>query len=504
MPQLLRAASAAALLGALAAPALALTAQEVWDDWKAQMAPYGQANVTIGSEDYAGGVLTVTDFAFGTSDETGGFSATIPQITLTENADGTVAVAMSESFPLTIDTPADPATGSGPTQIVLNVVQSGATTTVSGELGALTYDVAADSYGVELASVTEAGAARDASGSLTLNDLSGSYTSTGTGPRTIDYDLSAASVDMALDIADPDTGGAFTLTGSVTDLATQASMALPDAAASTPETILADGLAMTGGYTFGEASYQFEARDPESGPVSGTVTMAGGTLDAAVSADALAYDSSVDQVALDVTGAAMPFPVRATLAQYGVSLLVPLRPAGGPSDWALGLDLSDLAINDEVWGMIDPGGQLPRDPATVRLDLTGTATLTQDLTTPEGQAAMEAGAAPGTLDSMTINDLTVSIGGASVTGTGDLTFDNTDLVTFQGMPRPTGTVDLQATGVSALLDTLVAMGLLPPDQAMGARMMMGVLFVQSGDDQMTSRIEFTPDGQLLANGQRLQ
>ena len=54
-----------------------------------------------------------------------------------------------------------------------------------------------------------------------------------------------------------------------------------------------------------------------------------------------------------------------------------------------------------------------------------------------------------------------------------------DLTTFDGMPRPEGALDLELTGGNTLLDTLVAMGLLPEEQAMGARMMLG-LFARPG------------------------
>jgi len=72
------------------------------------------------------------------------------------------------------------------------------------------------------------------------------------------------------------------------------------------------------------------------------------------------------------------------------------------------------------------------------------------------------------------------------------------------MPKPTGSAEFQLNGVNGLIDDLVAMGLLPQEQVMGARMFLGLLTVPAGDDQLTSRIEVTADGQLLANGQRLQ
>ena len=68
-----------------------------------------------------------------------------------------------------------------------------------------------------------------------------------------------------------------------------------------------------------------------------------------------------------------------------------------------------------------------------------------------------------------------------------------------------GPTDISLTGGNGLLDKLVQMGLLPQEQAMGARMMMGLFMVPGeGEDTLTSRIEVRPDGQVLANGQRLR
>ena len=50
----------------------------------------------------------------------------------------------------------------------------------------------------------------------------------------------------------------------------------------------------------------------------------------------------------------------------------------------------------------------------------------------------------------------------------------------------------------------MAMGLVPDDQMMGMRMMMGMFAVPAGEDALTSRIEFRDDGGIYANGQRIQ
>ena len=68
-----------------------------------------------------------------------------------------------------------------------------------------------------------------------------------------------------------------------------------------------------------------------------------------------------------------------------------------------------------------------------------------------------------------------------------------------------GAVDLKLTGGNALLDTLVASGLVPAQTAMGARMILGIFAVpDAGEDTLKSRLEFTRDGSILANGQRIK
>ena len=95
--------------------------------------------------------------------------------------------------------------------------------------------------------------------------------------------------------------------------------------------------------------------------------------------------------------------------------------------------------------------------------------------------------------------------GASVSGNGDFTFDNSDMDSFDGIPKPTGYVELQVVGANGLLDKLIQMGIVAEEQAMGARMMMGMLAVPGdGPDTLNSKIEINDQGQILANGQRIQ
>ena len=111
----------------------------------------------------------------------------------------------------------------------------------------------------------------------------------------------------------------------------------------------------------------------------------------------------------------------------------------------------------------------------------------------------------GELHAITLNKLQVTGGGADLNGTGDFTFNNDDLTSFKGMPAPTGTMNLKLTGGNTLIDTLIELGVLPTDDAMGIRMALGLITVAGdGEDTLISDIEITDDGHILANGQRLK
>lgn len=498
--------SATALLAGLAGQAQAqVTAQEVWDDWRSSLELYGEDGVTIGSEEAAGGVLTVTDIALSGAAEDGTtFAATLPEMVLTENGDGTVTVTMSEEYPITISSPGDPAMGTNPSEVVLALRQSGLTMTVSGTPGALTYDLAAARYALELDSVTEAGAEVPAEAMLAFNDVSGTYTAATGEARDVAYDLAAASLDLLVDVTNPEDGSRLTVSGQIDDVASDGAMTLPlgmDMMA--PDAILQEGLAVAGGYTYGAADYIFEVADA-AGATNGTVSTASGSLRFSLDSGAVGYDSSITGVAVQATSAQLPLPIDVSIAEYGISLLMPLAASDAPTDWALGVNLTDLAVNDEIWGLLDPSGMLPRDPVTAIVDLTGTATLLFDLADPAQMEAMEAAPMPGEINSVTLNDLNLSVAGAQLTGTGSFTFDNADLTTYPGIPRPEGAAEFQISGLNGLIDTLVSMGLIPQEQVMGARMMLGLLAVPVGEDQLESRIEVNAEGHLLANGQRLQ
>ncbi len=201
------------------------------------------------------------------------------------------------------------------------------------------------------------------------------------------------------------------------------------------------------------------------------------------------------------TSASAPFPVNIGFSELASDVKFPVTKSDAPVPFTFLLKLVDFTLPEEVWAMSDPTGQLPRDPATLVIDTTG---MIRPVTDFNAQLSPEE-AAPPELHAVTINALQLKIVGADLTGNGDLTFDNTDMVTFSGMPAPTGILNFTLTGGNGVLDKLVAMGLVPEDQLMGVRMMMGVFATPAADgsDTLTSTVEFKDKG-LFVNGQQLQ
>ena len=96
----------------------------------------------------------------------------------------------------------------------------------------------------------------------------------------------------------------------------------------------------------------------------------------------------------------------------------------------------------------------------------------------------------GTVQDITINEVLITAGGAEITAVGSATIDNS-----MGFPFPTGKVTVTAAGVQALVNGLVAMGVIPQAEA-GMAMGMVLAFARPGDaaDEFISDIEFSPAG----------
>ena len=480
----------------------AVTAEQVWQNWRDVSGSYGQT-LTAGSEERQGDTLVISNLAIASTFEGGSVAGTIEKVNFRELGDGTVEVTMSPDYPLVINT-TDPA--GKKTAISVAVHQPDIKMIAAGTDAETSYDFTAPAVKVTIDEVTVDDKKVEMDLGFDVTALGGNYTVTKGALTGLKSTLTADSASMKLAMTDPDTGAVVNVKGNVTKLAGTSTGSLLDAAAMKDmAAALKAGFATDGNFTYGSSTVDFDEVAGES-TTKGTVTMGAGNLVFAMNADRLNYGGGAKDVALKMSGSEIPFPELAvSYAESAFNLLMPISKSDTPGDFALMTRLIDLKISDEVWGMFDPGSVLPRDPATVVIDATGKANWLVDIMDPAATAAMDGSTMPVQLTSLAVNDVTARVAGAEVTGKGAFTFDNTDLTTFQGVPAPTGTLDLKITGANGLLDKLIQLGFVPEDQAMGARMMMGLFAkaVEGKEDTLTSTLEFKDKG-FFANGQRLQ
>jgi len=492
----------AAVLIGMSGPALAdVTAMEVWQNWQDFAAETGQT-WTTGSVVQAGGTVTVNDLDLAMQSPEMSMQGTIAEIVFAERGDGTVEITMSPSYTLNLDnTPDDEM----PSRSVLQIDQPGLTMIASGGDGAFAYDFVAPNLAVSLVEFEGDGDVQPTNMSIGAQGAAGRYTVTEGPIGRVAARLNAETVDFLLSAVDPDTGGDVAITAAFNGVEMRSDGAVG---------LLSDPEAISARLREGHDGEVSAAHDGAEIAIAATgapdafsmdAAAASGTLDVALDADGMRYATASQDVAVALSGDEIPFPqLSFQAAETGLDLLVPVLASEEPEDFGLGLTLAGLEIDEMLWGMFDPAQMIPRDPATLIVDLAGTGNWSFDIFDEEPQVGMS-DAAPGELHSLDIAALELTAAGAALTGDGAFTFDNSDLTTFDGLPAPTGALNLRLVGANALLDTLVAMGLMPEDQAMGARMTLG-LFARpgTGPDELLSTIEVNGDGSVFANGQRLQ
>ncbi len=496
-------------------PAFAdVTPAQVWQSWQDLSAGYGQT-LTPGSVDDQGDTLTVTDLAISYDKDGVKATGTIAELTFADQGDGTVQVTLSDSYPLTLTLPPEEA-GGDPTTISLQVDQPGLSIIAAGDTAETSYSFAGPSVTISLTGVegveTEA---VDLTAKAEFANIAGKYIFAPSGDKSVlSSSYSADSVTVNVSGTDPDpspsTDGTATpssgaLTFTMKDITGTTNGTLLDAAAMADmAAALKAGLATDGSFSAGETTFAIESTEP-TGPTKIDGKAATAALAFGMNDQRISYSGSATGVTTTVSSPDIPFPaLTLTYAETAFDFLMPVSATGAPADFKFLTKLVDFTISDEVWDMFDPTKQLPRDPATLVIDTKGTATLKADIfNTAAMEAAGETATPPGELNSLDITELHLKFAGADLTGNGGFTFDNTDTTTYQGMPAPTGKLDLKVTGANTLMDKLVAMGLMPEDQVMGFRMMLSMFANATGEDELTSTLEFKDKG-FFANGQRLQ
>ena len=386
-------------------------------------------------------------------------------------------------------------------EMVMSMSQSGTRTIVSGTPEEIRYDFTSDSFSLnDLRFLAPQEAAEmDMDVSVTLTGLSGMMELGGGTVRDYSAKFAFDAVSGLISGAPEGEDGQFNVEFNGQDIVAEYTgrLARQELLGSFAQAITA-GNRTEGSASHGPLTYNIAGSGPE-GSFEGAAAIASGTFDFKMNESGLDYGGVSKDMTLTVGGSAIPFPpMTFKMAESGGRFAMPVVPSEDEQGFALRMTMIGLELDQMLWGMFDPTGQLPRDPANLIVDVDGDVVLTEDIFDPE--VAEELMGPPGQVNAVNVNEIKLNLAGAELTGDGDFAFNNEG-----GMPAPSGVMNMMLTGGNGLLDTLVGMGLVPEDQAMGARMMMG-LFARPGDgeDTLVSTIEVMEDGSVLANGQRIK
>jgi hypothetical protein len=338
-----------------------VTAQQVWDSWKAQMG--SGVELTIGSESLDGGVLTVSDLAISFSDENGTGSVTIDSLTFAEQGDGTVLITQPDVIPVTVNS-TDPVTG-GETSMTMTMTQTDAAIIASGTPEAMNHALTASRLALEITDMVIDGEPGAGSVVIGFNDMAGGYTTTGTAsPIGLTGNFTVASMDMFMDITAD--GEQVTASGKSEGMTAELTGTIAIGPDVTPANTFDMGSAFTGSYAFGATSVQVQAPDGNSADIA----MASATTSFDFSADTLAFDTGLAGVTVNILDSTMPMPISATLDEFAVGLSAPAKPTDAPAPFGLLFAVRGLAVSEDIWSMIDPGQMFAHDPVTAVIDVT--------------------------------------------------------------------------------------------------------------------------------------
>lgn len=487
-----------------------VTSQDIWADWKAYMSGLGYT--LSGTENQSGNTLTVTDVTMSMviSDPSGdgSFDIVMPEVVFSDLSDGRVQIALPAVSAMNVTGEAEGEVFSG----TMEYRQTGLEMFASGDADNIQYDYSAASIGLSLTELKfdNEVIGRDAARvDVEFANLNGTSSVQAGELRQYDQNLTAEKMNLDFFFIDAaDASASVKYDATLNDLTLSGKGALPNLDTTTGDmnAMLEAGFAFSSTMAFASGNSSIVAQDPEGGG-SFTSASQGGTLDVTMSSGGLVYNVGQKDVSIDVLTNEFPVPISLKAAETGGRLAMPVMKSDEAQDFGFAFNLTDFTISELLWGMFDPAGRLPRDPATIALDLTGMAKLLVDYLDPAVAEDLEnADEFPAEVETLSLNNLILSVAGARLTGNGAFSFDNsTPSAAFGGIPQPEGAVNLLLEGGNGLMDKLVNMGLLPQDQAAGARLMMG-LFARPGDgpDTLVSTIEVNSEGHVLANGQRIQ
>ena len=269
--------------------------------------------------------------------------------------------------------------------------------------------------------------------------------------------------------------------------------------------LLETGYNALGSYSVGVGSIEFDFSSPD-GNLTGKLASENSNVSTSLTKNGLLFDAYFANGLFKLNSSVMPIPVDISLKNGNYGFTMPILKQTEPQNFGLRFGVSDLLIAQDLWGLLDPNNNLKNDPINAKIALSGKAKLLENLTEfrPEIYEGNSSNSIPVEVDGIFLDKLDLSLMGTSLQGEGSVTLDNEDVTTFDGFPKPVGSFEFVLTGVNALVDKLINSGFIDSDTGIGARMMLGMFAIPTGEDELSSKIEFNSLGHILANGQRLR
>ncbi len=270
------------------------------------------------------------------------------------------------------------------------------------------------------------------------------------------------------------------------------------------ELALSKGFSSTSNFNFDTSQFNLNATTP-SGPLSLFLTTGPSSLTSALSQSGFFIQSDNEQSKFKFDLPAFGSNFELDFEEFSTSLNMPLLAKSGEQQFGMRGNLSGLNLSDTIWNLFDANKLMPNDPASIKFAIEGSTILNDGLT---GQAIIENQDLDplefGQILRFELKEFLFDALGIIVEANGSFEFDNEDLETFEGIPRPMGTASLKIKGSNAFIDRLENMQLLPSETIMGARMILALIMRATGDDILLSEFEIDEKGKVYANGQRLR
>jgi hypothetical protein len=494
----------------LASPALAdLTAAQAWERVQQMSEAYYGEALQVETVTEQGGVVEVRDAIMAIAAPDAEFNMTMPALTFTEQGDGTVLLTTPDEYTmrLLVNGP-DGETVSAD----LKIRESGLDVLMSGDMAktTMTYGAGEFTMGLENLVLPDNADVPPIFVEMAATGLAGTYIiedgADGALP-VMDIKANAQTMTLTANIKAPEGEEGFAkldmrIDGLVMDsVGTMLGMAMGPMNGAMDGEMLAKVNA-EGMYGFDALALDF-AFEGDGDQATGALTMGAGAVEFSMADLLISYNEFADDMAFTLSGSAIPLPViSGKIARGEGGITMPLGKTPEATDYGLTFKMIGLEVNETIWSLFDPAQMLPRDPATLIVDLAGKGKLLKDMFDPSFGMG---NTPPVDIETLNVKDLKLEVAGADLTGTGSFAFDFNAPSAFGAGPAVGGVANLKLVGGNGLLDTLVQMGLVDQDSAMGVRMMTSMIAVPGeGEDTLVSEIEITQDGQIAANGQRLK